>query len=445
MSWYRERGFTSSGRHDQAHGLRAVLRRLLAGTWLLLVLLLVAGCVGTEVSGGGLDANNILLWHSWPRAQADVLEEVLTQIGEIDPDVGVITIYVEPDEVLERYVAAIDQGIGPDLLLGPADWVGALASAEAVRSIPDDLRFLLEFRTNTLDAVRVDDTIYGIPMAVGPNALYVNTELANDVPTGLGDLPGMTSADAPFAMVPRFVSAYWGIATFGSGLFDSKGRFTLADSGFTEWLTWLESAQHNPGIILNSDEEALRDLFMQGRAAYYVGGPDELAAIGQRIGQAQLAVVRLPNGPFGPAGPLLSATAVMQGTNSSDSQAEVAQFVANFLTNRQQSTTFMRELGHIPANADVAVDPRIYPILGGFARQATTGVTLPNTLDLVAMEISGNRAYINVLSGLMTPEEAVCVFGLQVIEQQGLDEAEVDLPLDCEYLQPPTEDMPATD
>jgi ABC-type glycerol-3-phosphate transport system substrate-binding protein len=281
-------------------------------------------------------------------------------------------------------------------------------------------------------------------MAAAPYALYVNSALASDTPSGLNELLEMVSAEAPLAMVPRFEPAYWGISAFGTGLFDGNGRLTLATSGFTEWLAWLEAAQEEAGIILNPDEEALRELFMAGRAAYYVGSPDELPIITASIEPDSLEVVRLPNGPVGPAGPLIGATAVMLGTNSSDTQTAIAQTVADFLTNRQQSTTFMRELGHIPTNADVVVDPRIYPLLSGFARQLTSSNPLPNTLNLTALEVAGNRAYVNALSGLMTPEEAVCLFGWNVITTQELTEEEVDLPPDCKRPQLPTEMAPAT-
>ncbi len=412
-------------------------RRLL-GAWLLIIVWTASGCAGAEMLSIGSD--NILLWHSWPPAEAKVLQEVLKQVDEISPGVEVIDIFVARDEIVDRYIESINEGIGPDLLIGAAEWLPQLIATESVRPIPNDTGLLLEFRDSALDAVRVGETLYGIPMSVAPNSLYVNLELAGEIPSGIDDFLDYTSVEAPVALEPRFEPAYWGIADFGVGLFDSQGRFTLTTSGFTEWLTWLESVQDEPGIILNSDSQALLELFMEGRAAYYVGGPEELSTISRNLSEDKLAVVRLPNGPVGPAGPLVAADAVMLGTNSSDTQAEAARVVAALLTNRQQSTTFMRELGRIPANAEVSVDPRIYPLLGGFARQSATSVALPNDIDQRALAAAGNRAYANVLSGLMTPEEAICRFGWEAIDGAGVDEEEADLPDDCERPIPPAEE-----
>ena len=63
--------------------------------------------------------------------------------------------------------------------------------------------------------------------------------------------------------------------------------------------------------------------------------------------------------------------------------------------------------------------------------QAKSAVALPN--DLIRQEYYqiGDQAYSNVLSGFMTPEEAVCRFGRQVIDLQGYEEEDVSLPVDC--------------
>ena len=215
------------------------------------------------------------------------------------------------------------------------------------------------------------------------------------------------------------------------------GVFTLATSGFTEWLTWLGDVSHRPGVILNSDGVALRQMFTEGRVAYYVAGPEYLAELQAAMGEAVIGVVPLPAGPVGPAGPLLPVEAIMLGNASSADQTEAALRVAHFLTNPQQSSTFMRELGRIPANQDVLVDRRIYPALSGFARQARTADVLPNDLDHLKFYLLGDRAYANVLGGTMTPEEAVCEFGLSVIALEEYTATEVDLPPNCA----PTEEL----
>lgn len=92
----------------------------------------------------------------------------------------------------------------------------------------------------------------------------------------------------------------------------------------------------------------------------------------------------------------------------------------------------MRELNRIPANPSVRVDPRIYPIVSGFAQQATTAVVIPIYLSSELLIAAGNRAYASALSGLLTPTEAVCLFAQEVAAGMEDDDFEIVLPPGCE-------------
>jgi hypothetical protein len=92
----------------------------------------------------------------------------------------------------------------------------------------------------------------------------------------------------------------------------------------------------------------------------------------------------------------------------------------------------MRELDRVPANPSVDVDRRIYPIVNGFTRQAKTAVVLPNEIPTDPLVAAGDRAYASVLSGILTPTEAVCRFGQEVAEFQGYTTADTSLPEGCD-------------
>src|SRR5690606_41037726 len=115
---------------------------------------------------------------------------------------------------------------------------------------------------------------YVVESATGAAAAY-NVSLHDALPISAGNR---------VEFVPRFEEAYWGIQTMGRGLFDAEGNFTLAESGFEQWLRWLDNAQRAPGVILNVDDESLLDLFASGQIAYYIAGPERLARILERMG-----------------------------------------------------------------------------------------------------------------------------------------------------------------
>jgi arabinogalactan oligomer/maltooligosaccharide transport system substrate-binding protein len=320
------------------------------------------------------------------------------------------------------------------LLIGRDGWIGELVNEGLIQPISPDKVSATLFNSRNRALTQYRDQLFGFPLFLAPNALYYNKNLVTEPPESLDDLLVEAVAGNQVAFVPRFEEAYWGIQAFGEGLFDEQDRFTLVESGFTEWLSWLDKAQSASGVILNIDNASLLELFTSGEVAYYVAGPEArepLTSMMDEEDSFEFGVVPLPAGLQGPAGPLLSAETILLYAFSSPEQNRIANALANFLVNQQQSIRFMRELDHVPANPVVNVDRRIYPIANGFTRQARTAVVLPNEIPTDPLVAAGDRAYVSVLSGVLTPTEAVCRFGQEVAAFQDYTAADMSLPEGC--------------
>lgn len=395
-------------------------------------LLLLAGCQATradELNG------RITLWHDWSPAEAVVLNEALTQFQENHPHVRISTVALPAGQILNKFEESGNDGLGPDILIGADAWIGELAEAGLLRALSLEELPLAFFNSRNRALTQYHGEVYGVPFFLAPQALYYNENLVTELPDTLDALLQEAANGNRVAFAPRFEKAYWGIQAFGEGLFDASGKFTLAESGFTEWLDWLDEAQRAPGVILNEDDESLLALFATEQVAYYIAGPEKQALIADMIEERNsldYGVVPLPGGPEGSAGPLLPAETILLYAHSSPAQIRTANALAVFLINQQQSIRFLRELGHVPANSNVRVDRRIYPIVSGFSQQARTSEVIPNEILTDSLNTAGDRAYVSVLSGVLTPAEAVCRFGQEVAAFQGYTAAEMSLPVGCE-------------
>lgn len=399
---------------------------------LLLLSLVLAACRAVQDNDDEL-SGTVILWHGWSPRDTRLLEEVLDDYEEIHPGVSIVEVAVPAEELNSRYQGAAAEGLGPDLLLGNSNSIRELANSEVIRAIEPDAIAAGALVSGSLATTTYQGTVFGTPMSLFLQSLYYNRSLVEETPATLDELLRQAAEGKAIAFVPRFEEAYWGIQGFGQGLFDADGNFTLAESGFAEWLAWLAEAQNQPGVILNVDEKSLFDLFARGQLAYYVNGPEEQESLEAALGQDAFGVTTLPSGPEGPAGPLLSSEAIMLYVFSSPEQALIAKDLVDFLVDQQQSIRFMRSLGHVPANSLVTVDPRLYPTVAGFSEQAKTAVVLPNKLKTKELEEIGDRAYATVLRGSATPEQAVCRFGQAVIVLQEFREDQVSLPAGCPF------------
>lgn len=399
--------------------------------WLVPWLFLV-GCQATAVSNDTLDGR-ILIWHSWPETEQAVLDNVLQEFRDIHPDVTIISTYVPPNELRQRYETTVPQGLGPNLIIGDADWIPALAAADLVAELNQYQVTTFDFLASTLRKLRRpgESGLYGLPLAVGTRVLYYNATMVARPFSTIDEMFAASEGDDRVALPVTFEDAYWGIQAYGAGLFNSSGEFDLTDSGLIPWLTVLKDAQEAPNLITSRDLVALRQLFIDGEVAYYIGRPEDLDILNDAIGEFAVGVATLPQGPTGAAGPLLRVEALMLNPASSAKQTALAVTVAQFLTNEEQSTIFMRETGRVPANRQVEVNFRIYPNIAAFATQSRTAVFLPNGVSLTDLSELGNLTYANVLSGLQTPLEAVCDFGRSVIDRYPDLAAENALPSNC--------------
>ena len=401
--------------------------------WLLLLLLYLVSCqtdgVDDELNG------RVTLWHGWSPEEAAVLEEALIEFQEIHPNAHVAAVALPSDEIVTEFIDAGNDGLGPGLLFADDARIGDLVDAGLIRPLSTDgsLSRLYDSRNTALS--QYDGQLFGVPLSLAPAALYYNPALVDAPPESLDELLREAANGKPVGFVPRFEEAYWGIPAFGEGLFDEDGQFTPQESGFLEWLEWISEAQSEPGVILSVDRQSLRELFAAGEIAYYVAGPEEMAliqALVEEENSLDFAIAPLPEGPAGEAGPLLRAETILLYAHDSPQQAQIAEALALFLVNQQQSIRFMRELKHVPTNPNIRVDRRIYPRVNGFAQQVQSAVVIPNEIPSETLVEAGNLAYASVLADLASPAEAMCRFSRDVIASLGPEAVNVRLPDDCE-------------
>ncbi len=384
---------------------------------------LFASCSPTaRLRADGPLSGRMLLWHTWTDAEADALTQVIQSFEELYPGVTVRQqSFSSQAELNEQFLAAVRAGLGPDLLIVPSGQVQALAQAGALAAVDelveDDI--LARFMPATLEMLRVDGALVGLPESLNTQALYVNRSLVEQPVNSLEGLVAQANAGTTVLLPINFADAFWGIQAFGGRLFDESGRVILDQGGFANWLAWLRDARSAPGMIQDSNREVLRQRFTAGEGAYYVGYATELNGIVAALGAENVTVLTLPGGPIGSAGPLLSTRAFVFSTVSSPNQQRLAVELAKFVTNSEQSGRLMRLAGHVPANTRVRINARLNPIAAAFATQARNAVPTPTRPEYEAVMRLGNEAYSRVLEGGESPADVAFALTNTINEANG--------------------------
>ncbi|MCE7984849.1 MAG: extracellular solute-binding protein [Caldilinea sp. CFX5] len=400
---------------------------------LLLLSLFVAACTFTQPQNPATLQGRVLLWHAWPEPKAAALTAVLTRFQALNPDVVVKQqAFATSAEMLEQFQTAAAAGLGPDLILAPSAWIRPLQEANLIDDVATALpattvdRFWPAART----AMRYQDGFYGLPMALDTMVLYYDRRQIEQPPTTLDELLAAATNGQLVELSTTFVDAFWGVQAFGGQLFDSEQQVILDQGGFAEWLAWLERARETPGMILEANRTALLERFIAGGVAYYVGQTSEYDAIlagrtvdpaaGAQAAIAQIGVAPLPQGPNGSAGPFLQTQGLLFSKVSSTNQRTLALALAQFMTNAEQQTTFMRTVGIIPANRRVQVNATLEPVIATFIDQVRTAAPLPNLPALDIVLRLGDSAYSQVLEGEVDPATAATNITAAINESKGL-------------------------
>lgn len=413
----------------------------------------------------------VLLWHDWQGTETQILNELIEKFTELHPDVKVIGQPVSPDTIVERYEDRNASGLGPDLMLLNAGLAYELAEAGIINEISGQVDLEEgQYLSAGLATMQDGERLFGLPFSMHSQVLYYNKELVQSPPETLVELQERVATGEKIALNTRFLDTIWGLGAFGGKMFDPEGRLTLNQGGLINWLDFLQRAQATPGFILDTDEERLREAFVTGEAAYYVGASHELLALQTALGEEALAqdmpaedtgqeepgtasapvadpnekgaeilgAASLPAGPneWRPS-PILQTDAFVFSRVSSPREQALAIELAEFLTNPQQQARLAVEgIGRVPASAQVGLNRNLPESTVALGRQSRTALTIPYENravwnELVDEDSDFNAGYTQVLQGLLPANRFVKQAVQQIQAELGVEIAKVDLDTLC--------------
>ncbi|MDM8530646.1 extracellular solute-binding protein [Anaerolineales bacterium HSG25] len=137
----------------------------------------------------------ILIWHAWEDNEAQVLDEILDEFTDTHPNVTIIRRTLADDVIIEEFSRLAASGLGPDILIAPADQAGDLAQAGLIQNLQSytiDPEAALDegtvqsykidpsiYLAAAMDMLRDRDDFYGLPLSLNTTVLYYNKELLN--------------------------------------------------------------------------------------------------------------------------------------------------------------------------------------------------------------------------------------------------------------------------
>ena len=307
---------------------------------LLLVVVMLVGLV--PATAHARQTPELLIWADDTRSQ--VIEDLK---GSFEDEYGVtITVqHLAMGDIRDQLRIAGPAGEGPDIIIGPHDWLGELVTNGLLA--PVDLGdAAADFAPAAISAFSWEGQLYGVPYAVENVGFFYNTDLVETPPTTWDEVRSMSqdivdSDKAQYGWIIQQNDPYhfFPVQTaFGGYIFgmNDDGSYNAQDvgvdnAGSVAALEYVQGMLKDGLIPSGLDGDTATTLFEDGEAAMYITGPWYI----QRFVDAGLnfAIAPIPSGPDGGVGrPFLGIQAFMVSafsTNPLVAQAFLTEWVAS--------------------------------------------------------------------------------------------------------------------
>jgi len=387
---------------------------------MLAFLLIAMGSVGAMAQDSTANADlsgELLLWHGWTGAEADTLtNDILPAWQAKYPNVKINVLAVPFDQLKNKYSTEVATGGGPDLLIGPLDWVGELATGELIRPLDDliDQATLDNYLPSTVEALRYNDQLYGMPESFEAVAMYYNKTMMPEPVASTADLDalaaeinGASSDSYGLALYSDFYHPAGYFFGFGGQLFDENNQSIVNSPETVAFLNWISGLQSKPGYFLQNDDNAISSLFKEGKAAAVFNGPwalgDYVNALGaENVGVAPMPVISENEGAA--TMPFLGVKHIMMNADLDGDQAALAAEFMKWFTGPESESILVEKAGHLPAHTGVDVSGD--EIAQAFVTQAETATPLPTIPEMGQVWEPVGNMITSVLTGDATAEDA---------------------------------------
>jgi arabinogalactan oligomer/maltooligosaccharide transport system permease protein len=349
----------------------------------------------------------------------EVLRQAADSFEEEHPGVKVVLTYRETEELRSSFQAAALGGSGPELIYGPSDQVGPLATMGLIAPLSEEK--LEDFDPAAL--VRHGGHLYALGDTVGNHLMLIyNRKLVPSPPRTTDELILIgkvltkdTNGDGrpdryglawnytePFFFVP------W-IAGFGGKFFTEEKGPDLNTEAVKNAFAFIRDLRTVYKIVpAESDYETANALFKDGHAAMIVNGDwswGDYRAAGMDFGIAPLPQVSSTG--LWPS-PLVGAKGYSLNANSQGEKKELALALLSHLTSAETQALFAAKVSSLPSRLSVRALPAVAadPLLKASGPILEKGSPMPVVPEIRAVWDALRGPYQSVLGGELSPEAA---------------------------------------
>lgn len=311
----------------------------------------------------------LTIWHSWSGGQADALNVVARAYEQNNPLVR-IRLEAQPAATLLRtFSARVADASAPQIVIAPSRYVHELAERQFVVPL-DEANFALgELLPAAVNAGRVGEQLYGVPLAWDALVLFHDRRVMPDAPASWEDLTTLEPT-TPVSDTAQWNAGYYlslertlpYVDVWNGALLDADGQPTFATASRDAtigWLQWLRTLHTNPAVLATPDFSTLDDAMQSGRVLSMIDWAHKRADYEQLWGgAAAVGIAPLPTLQSKPPRTLVRAEiATINAVTTKDQRSAATAFLRDAIGAQAQTLLAEQSRGAVlPVHAHVQLD-----------------------------------------------------------------------------------------
>ena len=316
-------------------------------------------------------------------------------------------------KVRDEFTVAGPKGLGPDLIVGPHDWVGQLAASGTLDRMVNINKSA--YASSAIQGFSYKGLLYGLPYNIENVAMFVNTKLSPTIPTTFADLEKTWASLKAAGTAKVGIEVPYGDPYHHMPLFSGLGGYVFGvgasgintkDLGINSKAFATNAAKidgyYESGLLSKSSNYDFVQWYA-GKAPYMITGPWNLGNV--KKSGIPYAIAAVPS-----VGGTLSRPFVGVNGFMMSKFAENKIVARRFLTQVVGTDDFqvaLYKLGdRLPALKTAAAKVADNKDVAAFGNFGATGTPMPNIPQMSSVWASWGNAWKNVADGKQSAKDA---------------------------------------
>ncbi len=385
--------------------------------FIIIISIILSGCAKEEPE------NEIVIWHNMRPEEKQILQEQIDKYQRLHPDIKVIQLYKETEEMRSGYIIAAIGGQGPDLIYGPSDQVGPFSEMEIIKPLETVFpqTYLNKFNEKAL--IYSNGHLWQLADKLGNHLTLVYNKNLLPVPPKtdkeLIRLGQKLTIDKnndgkidQYGLVWNYTEPYFFIpflTGFGGWVLDSTNTPTLNTKAMVNALGFIKDLRDKYKIIPPEADYDIADvLFKEGKAAMIINGDWSWSSYGNAGVNYGITTLPLITETGLYAKPMVAPKGYSINVKVKGKKLKKVKALLEFLMSAENQLETALKVKTFPSRKDIYSNPKLLadPVLNNSEKQIEQGVALPIVTEMRAIWDAMRPAYQAVLGGAISPKEA---------------------------------------